>query len=254
MVTLLSYPTLKLKMPSKRSWILSLGVMTMTHMQAHTCSQTNDLSWVNELSHQADGLSKPYQTEAQTIVQNALKSASNTKNCSSAEALVRLGEKEVRQTLMINGDPKGLSGSRATETGVKDTLVDDAFPYPKLLVFVSFAIPVESLKTLSAQVSQLGGKLVLRGLANGSFQQMAQKLKKLQIEVIIDPTLFEAYEIKHSPTFILRSAPTTSAEEELSHDRLTGNISLEYVLEQFSAHGETRLQALEMLQNLRGKL
>jgi type-F conjugative transfer system pilin assembly protein TrbC len=230
--------------------ILSLGVMCMTSVKGNRCSQKHDLSWVDKLNFQTETLSKSSQ-ESQTIVQNALESASNAKNCSSAKELVRLGEEGIRQTLMINGNPKELSGSRTTETGVNNTRIDDTAPYPKLLVFVSFSMPSEALKALNTQVKRLGGKLVLRGLANGSFQQTAQKLKELQIDMIIDPTLFEAYGIKHSPTFILRSAPTTSAEEEVVFDLMTGNVSLEYVLEQFSYHGNTQAEALKMLKTSR---
>ncbi|MDP4154957.1 MAG: type-F conjugative transfer system pilin assembly protein TrbC [Bacillota bacterium] len=228
-----------------------MGVILILSGKGNSCSQEQDLSWVNKLNLQVQELSKINQTEAETVVQNALESASEAKNCSSAKELVHLGEERIRQTLMINGNPKELSDSRVTETGSNDTRIDDTFPYPKLLVFVSFSMPAESLNALNAQVNRVGGKLVLRGLANGSFQQMAQKLKDLQIDIIIDPTLFEAYQVNQNPTFILRSTPTTSPEEEVPHDRLTGNVSLEYVLEQFSAHGETRLQALEMLKILR---
>lgn len=253
-------------------FILLLGRTSVALAQAHNCSQDNDLSWVNELNRQANHLSqssqKAFLEGAQTIVQNALESATDAKNCLSAEALVRLGEEGMRQTLRSpllkssllkgrllvgNGNSKELSGSRATETGVKDTHMDDAFPYPKFLVFISFSMPEETLKALNTQVNRIGGKLVLRGLVKGSFRETAQKLKELQIDIIIDPTLFEAYQIDRIPTFILRNAPTTSVEEDVTFDRLTGNVSLEYVLEQFSAHGNTQHEALEMLQTLRRK-
>lgn len=245
-------PPLKLK--ASIVFILLLGRITVAFAQAHNCSQDHDLSWVNALNRQANSFSHSPQKDAQVIVQNVLSSASDTKNCSQAKELVRFGETGIRQTLMINGNPKELSGLRATETGVKDTHMDDVFPYPKLLVFVSFAMPTESLKALNAQVSRIGGKLVLRGLVKGNFRETAQKLKELQIDIIIDPTLFEAYQVSRSPTFILRNASTTNVEEEVVFDLMTGNVSLEYVLEQFSAHGDAQHEALEMLKTLRREL
>ena len=92
----------------------------------------------------------------------------------------------------------------------------------------------------------------MRGLLNDSFRETAQKLKDLQEEVIIDPPLFEAYQVEHVPTFVLRQKNTERAEEEVIHDRLVGNVSLEYALEQFTSSGETHPEAAEMLQVLRG--
>ncbi|MBL8677037.1 MAG: hypothetical protein JNJ47_06425, partial [Alphaproteobacteria bacterium] len=58
--------------------------------------------------------------------------------------------------------------------------------------------------------------------------------------------------VEHVPTFVLRQKNTDKAEEAI-HDRLIGNVSLEYALEQFSSSGETHQEALEMLQALREK-
>lgn len=256
-----------------QAFILFLGVMLTPPVKGHSCSQDQELSLVNELNHHAERLSKTSQNgallkephlgrtpseEAQAIVQNALEVASDVKNCSQAQALVNHSEEGLRQTLkatflkrVFNGNSKGLSDSRVTETGVNETRIDDTSPYPKLLVFVSFAIPAETLKILNSQVKQLGGKLVLRGLIKGSFQETAQKLKELQLDIMIDPPLFEAYSVARCPTFILRSSPTESAEEEIVSDLMTGNVSLDYVLEQFSSSGDTRHEALHMLKILR---
>ncbi len=97
---------------------------------------------------------------------------------------------------------------------------DNVVKEPELLVFVSFSMPKSSLKTLAKQVNKADGKLVFRGLVNGSFKQMAEKLKELGEEVWIDPTLFEKYKITAVPTFIHMGR------------RLTGNVSLDYALKQ----------------------
>ena len=97
---------------------------------------------------------------------------------------------------------------------------DNVVKEPEFLVFVSFSMPKASLKALVKQVNQADGKLVFRGLVNGSFKQMAEKLKELGAEVWIDPTLFEKYKITAVPTFVCRGR------------RLTGNVSLDYALKQ----------------------
>jgi type F conjugative transfer system pilin assembly protein TrbC len=57
--------------------------------------------------------------------------------------------------------------------------------YPRLLVFVSFSMPMATLKQLSLQAQEVGGQLVFRGLIKNSFQETIPKLKELGAEVLI---------------------------------------------------------------------
>ncbi|MBP6952073.1 MAG: type-F conjugative transfer system pilin assembly protein TrbC [Alphaproteobacteria bacterium] len=220
-------------------FIFWMSLITLARAEKTACSLDHDLSWVRELNLQAEKLSTSSQQNAQTIVEIATKAASQGKQCAVVQNLVHQGEKSVRQTL-----------THAHPNLAKD---EDNIRYPKLLVFVSFSMPRESLKALGTHVNQLGGRLVLRGLLNGNFRETAQKLKDLQEEVVIDPPLFEAYQVEHVPTFVLRQKNTERAEEEVIHDRLVGNVSLEYALEQFTSSGETHQEAAEMLHVLREK-
>jgi type-F conjugative transfer system pilin assembly protein TrbC len=220
-------------------FIFCMSFTSLAQAEDKTCGLDHDLSWVRDLNLQAEKLSKAPQQDAQAIVEIATKAASQGKQCAVAQNLVHQGEKSVRQTL-----------THAHTSLAKD---EDNIHYPKLLVFVSFSMPRESLKALGTHVNKLGGKLILRGLLNGNFRETAQKLKDLQEEVIIDPPLFEAYQVERVPTFVLRPKNTDGAEEEAVHDRLVGNVSLEYALEQFASSGETHQEALKMLQALRGK-
>lgn len=123
--------------------------------------------------------------------------------------------------------------------------------YPRLLVFASFSMPMETLKVLAKQVDTIGGAIVFRGLENGNFKDAAIKLKELGQELIIDPTLFEAYDITIVPTFILREKSTDEADTKVIHDRLSGNVSLLHVLEQFVKQGDTRKTAQSLLNKLK---
>ena len=194
-------------------------------------SSRTSLSWVKDLNVQAEKLAQTYQIEAKAIVQDAINSSSQQKHCQVAKDLAHQAEDIVRENLELS----------ESEHSVR---------YPQLLVFISFSMPVETLKTLASQVNQAGGKVVLRGLVNGSFKNTAEKIKELQQEVIIDPTLFESYQIKVVPTFVLREKNAKEGKEE-AYDQLSGNVSLEYVLEQFSSLGTTRTEALHLLKALR---
>lgn len=122
---------------------------------------------------------------------------------------------------------------------------------PKLLVFVSWGMPLPSLKDLGAQVSKLGGMMVFQGLLSSSFRKTAEKLKELGTEATIDPTLFEAYGVKSVPTFILRTEETETAEDRPPQDRIAGNVTLAHVLEQFAETGEAKDEAKILLEILK---
>jgi conjugal transfer pilus assembly protein TrbC len=122
--------------------------------------------------------------------------------------------------------------------------------YPSLLVFVSFSMPMESLKALGEQVHKAGGKLVFRGLVDGSFPATSKKMQELGVDALIDPTLFEAYQVKVCPVFVLSDKLLQTVEEKPSYDQLSGHVSLHHALETFRRHGNSK--AATLLQDLRG--
>lgn len=204
--------------------------------------EPSDLTWIKDITHNVDSLSRSYQSEARAIVEKVTKAAKGPQNCVIAQKLSSQGRESGRKNLKSkNGDPAR---------------------YPQLLVFVSFSISIATLKALAREVNQVGGKLVLRGLvkenlsagssSEGSFPETLIKLQELQEELLIDPTLFEAYQVKTVPTFVLREQPTESAEEKITYDVLRGNVSLEFALGQFAETGDVKEPAQQLLQHLRG--
>lgn len=129
--------------------------------------------------------------------------------------------------------------------------------YPQLLVFVSFSMPLATLKALATQVNRVGGAIVFRGLVDGSFKKTAEKFKELGQEgpllALIDPTLFTAYKIETVPTFVLRETSQEEASLQKTHDRLSGNVSLTYSFEQFSKKGDASRLARLLLQKFKQK-
>ena len=162
-----------------------------------------DLSWVHDLNALAEKLAKEPNKEAVKIVQQAHKAASNPKVCSAAKLVV----KDAHDSL-----------------GFKDQK-RDGDRYPDLLIFVSFSMSDELLKTLANQAKEKDGKIVFRGLLNGSFKEMGQKLRELGVEALIDPTLFQKHNVFQVPTFLLKD------------DKLVGNVSLTYALKTFKGEG-----------------
>lgn len=206
-----------------------LLILLLSFITAAFAGEESLDSWVKELTHQADTLSKTHQKEARSIVEGTTRAVHQNKSCKVAQTLAQRGNEIVLKTL----EPS-----------------EDEVRYPRLLVFVSFSMPLQALKALGSQVNAVGGKLVLRGLVGGNFKKTAEKLKAFREEILIDPTLFESYEITSVPTFVLRSEGKSKVEDN-SYDRLTGNVSLRYALEQFASKGNTSQEAGLLLENLR---
>jgi conjugal transfer pilus assembly protein TrbC len=120
-------------------------------------------------------------------------------------------------------------------TGCKSTSEDTVDH--DLLIFVSFSMPEEVFLSLSKEIEKLGsGALVIRGLPKNSFKELAKKVfhlreRGVKSPISIDPNKFEEYHIDSVPTFVRIKGK--------DFDKITGNITLNYALEQFDKKGDT---------------
>lgn len=122
---------------------------------------------------------------------------------------------------------------------------DDNDPHP--LIFVSFSLPEDSLRSLMAEAGRTGSPLVLRGLVDNSMQRTAARLGELlgtkndreasaesTPSLAIDPTLFERFDVDKVPAFILPRdtiAPCTPEGCPVpEHLKVAGDVSLAYAL------------------------
>lgn len=134
--------------------------------------------------------------------------------------------------------------------------------YP-LMIFVSSSIPKNSLKDLMIQAKQAGGILVFRGIIGSlkNTQEFLVDISKENVSAIIDPRLFDIFQIKVVPTFVVLSAATHDCLEKdcqftPAHDRISGNITLKYALEQIAdGKGNSSTAANDLLRriNLNGE-
>lgn len=130
--------------------------------------------------------------------------------------------------------------------------------YYPLMIFVSASIPRESLKDLMVQAKQSGGVLVFRGMI-GSLQETVDFLTKISAEnisAIIDPRLFDLFKIDVVPTFVVVSSVHQDCSDNQcfvtpAHDRLVGNVTLQYALEQMVGGGDVQNIAAYHLNKLR---
>lgn len=134
---------------------------------------------------------------------------------------------------------------------------------PQLIVFASLSMPPKALRQLIGDASRAGGIVVFRGFPNNSIKAFSAALGKVVNEqdqlanVGIDPRLFRAFDVQAVPTYV-----AVSSEFDLCsgfncktalppHDRMSGNVSIKYVLETFvDSHGPGAGVAAVALRNL----
>lgn len=113
---------------------------------------------------------------------------------------------------------------------------------PKLLVFVSFAMPAPSLERLVDQAARAEASLVIRGLVNGNLRDTVMRVQRLigkrRVGFLIDPPAFDRYGVTATPTFVLVRADaevTSCGSAQCSADgayaAAAGDVSLDYALD-----------------------
>lgn len=134
---------------------------------------------------------------------------------------------------------------------------------PLFTVFASLSMPQASLSRLIRDTAQAGGVVVFRGFPQNSTKAFAEGLKRVvtderqEAHIAIDPRLFRAFAVTAAPTFVV-----TGRAYELcdgfdctsmvpDHDRMTGNVTVEYALERFATSrgpgaGVARVALLEL--------
>lgn len=117
---------------------------------------------------------------------------------------------------------------------------------PQLIVFASLSMPPASLKQLIRDTAAAGGVVVFRGFPNNSMKAFTAGLSKVveqedQLANIgIDPRLFRAFDVKAVPTYVAVSSDFdlcdgfTCRTAVPPHDRMTGNVTLDYALTSFA--------------------
>lgn len=150
----------------------------------------------------------------------------------TARALASLENGRVRE--LLNAGEADLEGLMETEER-----------YPGgVFLFASFSIPDPSLKVYLQEADRLGVPVVFNGFIDNSVVETEVRVRALYEDesisngFIIDPTLFDRFDITAVPTLIsttvdLDVCETTGCAEDAipPHDRVAGNIPLTSLLE-----------------------
>jgi conjugal transfer pilus assembly protein TrbC len=163
--------------------------------------------------------------------------------------------------LPVNGD--GAFDFDEIIKGASQNVAGTKGDAPQFIAFASLSMPPAALRQLIADTAKAGGVVVFRGFPNNSMKAFSAMLGKVVTDkdqlsnVGIDPRLFRAFNVEAVPTYVAVSTDfdlcsglncTTLVP---THDKITGNVSVRYVLDTFvAAHGPGAGVASVALRNL----
>mgnify|MGYP002784878179 FL=1 len=139
-------------------------------------------------------------------------------------------------------DLEAISKGFDLQNGAQAAALTSGKAGPKVLIFVSFAMPEATLQRLVDQAARAGATLVLRGLANGSIRDTVTQMQALigsrRVAVQIDPEAFDRYGITRTPTFVLVKEDAGSVActfracgPSQSFAKVAGDVTLEYAMQ-----------------------
>lgn len=150
---------------------------------------------------------------------------------------------------IANADlPKGPAGAVDFDEIVQGAAKNAAIPggeAPQFIVFASLSMPAATLRPLIRDTVAAGGVVVFRGFPNNSAKDFVARLSKVVDQgqfasIGIDPRLFRAFAVQAVPTYVSVSsdfdlcAGFTCTTRVPPHDRMTGNVTVEYALSTFA--------------------
>ena len=166
-----------------------------------------------------------------------------------AESSIKKYSQKYRE---VGSDPKEGMGDAANldeylraYAGILNKKDEDSALGESLYVAVSLSMPASTLVTLSDQVNKAGGRLVIRGLKNNSFEDTVAAVKGLSekgVAIDINPKVFREFKIIKVPSFVVISSSGI--------DKMTGNVGLRYALEEFASSGDAKEEAGKSLVKL----
>lgn len=123
----------------------------------------------------------------------------------------------------------------------------------QLMIFISSSMNKENIIQWSEDANRFGGTLILRGFIDNSLAKTADYIKSMSeygVGVIIDPISYQKFLVSHVPTVVLLPDSHTCVEgcnETPLHDKISGNISLEYALREIAQKGYESASAAQNL-------
>ncbi len=150
-------------------------------------------------------------------------------------------------------DLEAISRGFDLQTGAQAAVMRPGKVGPKVLIFVSFAMPVSTLERLVDQAARAGAMLVLRGLVNGSIRDTVTRMQALigsrRVAVQIDPEAFDRYAITRTPTFVLvmdadgaEACASRVCTSSYQSAKVAGDVTLDYAMRHLNQRSQSSVR------------
>lgn len=138
---------------------------------------------------------------------------------------------------------------------------DNKRQFSGLYIFISRSMPKPLLKNYLREANKYGGVLVLKGLPQGSFKELAKfvtdltgkggDLQDIAANIQIDDEAYERFKVVSVPTIVLSLTSEYHPNQTaiFKFDKMVGNVGVKYSLEEFSRAGELKEEARRLLNN-----
>ena len=124
--------------------------------------------------------------------------------------------------------------------------------YP--LAFASFSLPKNTLVTLLQDMKRVGGAVIFRGLIDNDFKKTMQAVRDLGAQdggALIDPTLFQRFNVSNVPTFVVPLEAIENCELDVQKDcpmpknfKAVGDVSFGFLLDLVERTGSSEEKAV----------
>lgn len=243
-------------------------------VQHSSATQLVDQFRDEESDSQEIKLDEKMALEAQAMIDMATQRMNDASVQQEAKALVAQSESFVGQTAFEhNNSPKTLTNGidiGALIAQYKNPFQEKADPtggkkLSTLMVFVSASMPESMIIEMAHQTKKAGGHMMLNGFIGGKLSStiayMYKVFEQTGVIIDIDPNMFELFKVTSVPQIIVTSEPLKPCSPDQSeceyilptHDRIKGNVTLYYALEQFGWYGQTSATALDHLSQLQSE-
>ncbi|MCR9192615.1 MAG: type-F conjugative transfer system pilin assembly protein TrbC [Gammaproteobacteria bacterium] len=140
---------------------------------------------------------------------------------------------EILKQLFLEKSHENLNKASSNKESTQEHLAK----HGRVLVFLSFSMPSQSIEEWLLQCKRSGATPIIRGLQDNSFQKTLQTIRyfadKTHTGMQIDPILFKTFDIDKVPAVVYVKNPTCAKNPdcaEVDFDSIYGDISLLYAL------------------------
>lgn len=162
-----------------------------------------------------------------------------------AKELLRLLKNLTALTLLI----ANLCYAECGEWCAKTPVTPSTSNTLELLVFVSFAMPKQSLKLWAEQAARINAKMVIRGFVENSLLKTTAKTQEVfgekpKAELLVDPESFERFNIQMVSAVVV-TEPMQCVQDNCSipiFDVVYGDTSLGSALERLANQGSDQIK------------